>query len=223
MISFQPSPTSVTARPRTVVLLIRHGATDAMYTGLAGRRAGVALNALGQEQAGRVAAVLAALPLAAIYSSPLVRARATAAPLAATAGLSVRVHRELTEVDFGEWTGLTFDRLAVRPDWQTYNTSRSSADVPGGERPAAASARISRALATLHGRHPGETIAVFTHAELVRYAILRARGLPLDRWADIDVPPASITVLECCAWHVREFYRSESGVAPSREQLSDIS
>ena len=42
----------------------------------------------------------------------------------------------------------------------------------------------------------GTVIAAVTHAELVRYAVLRARGRSLCRWAEVEVAPASITTLQ---------------------------
>ncbi|HET7694819.1 MAG TPA: histidine phosphatase family protein [Vicinamibacterales bacterium] len=57
----------------------------------------------------------------------------------------------------------------------------------------------------LHARHPGRTIVVVTHAELIRYAVLAARKLPLERWPDVEVPPASVTILTCDAADVHEW------------------
>jgi len=197
MNSVQAGPASLTPQPGiTTVLLIRHAATAPMHERLMGRLPGVSLTDEGKQQAGDLATALAAVPLAAIYCSPLTRARETAAPLAATLHVPVAIDDELIEVDFGEWTGLTFAELSARADWQTYNASRGAAQVPRGESPAAASARIARALAALRARHPGGMIAAITHAELVRYAVLHARHLPLDRWAEIDIAPASVTRLQ---------------------------
>jgi probable phosphoglycerate mutase len=215
MISFQRPAPSVTPRPHTTVLLIRHAATDAMNARLTGRLAGVALNPTGERQAASLAAALVRLPLTAIYSSPLARARATAAPLASAFRLPVITEHALIEINFGEWTGLTFAELSADRAWQMYNAARSVAPVPGGESPLAASARIAAVLDRLHHRHPGETIAAITHAELVRYALLRARRLPIDRWAEIEVPAASVTVLECGATQVRELHAAWNEVSTS--------
>ncbi|MFL5122711.1 MAG: histidine phosphatase family protein [Microvirga sp.] len=204
MKSFQPASTAPTPRPRTTVLLVRHAATDTMSCRLTGRDAAVPLNALGEQQAEALAGAVARVSVDAIYSSPLARACATAAPLAASRHLPIHIEEDLTEINFGEWTGLTFETLSRRPEWQAYNAARSGSHIPGGETAAAACARIGAALSRFHLRHPGGTVAAFTHAELVRYAVLLARRQPLDRWAEIDVPPASIAVLECDASGVRE-------------------
>jgi probable phosphoglycerate mutase len=182
--------------PRATVLLIRHAETDAMRHTLCGRLPHVPLNAAGVRQAAQLAASLAGFPLEAVYTSPLERARETAGALAAQLDVAVHVDDDLVEINFGEWTGLTFDALATRRDWHSYNTARAGAVIPGGEAPAASADRVRRALRTLQRRHGGAVIGVVTHAELIRYAILRARGVPLDRWMEIDVPPASVTILD---------------------------
>ena len=179
-----------------IVLVIRHAATHTMATTLTGRAGGVALSTDGSRQARLLARALATIPLRAVYSSPLQRAIETAQPIAAAHSLRVEITETLNEVDFGEWTGLTFAALARRGDWRAYNESRASAVVPGGEMPHQTQDRIVRAIADIASAHPGEIVAAVTHAEPVRYLILHARGEPLDRWADTDVAPASITVVE---------------------------
>ena len=77
----------------TVLILIRHAEADGTGSRLYGRLPGVGLNARGLGQARRLAHRLASTaPIAAIYSSPLERACATAAPLAALLGETVRTH-----------------------------------------------------------------------------------------------------------------------------------
>jgi len=44
-------------------------------------------------------------PIAAVYASPLERARETASPIAKRLGLRVKIERGLLECEFGEWTG----------------------------------------------------------------------------------------------------------------------
>lgn len=204
MKSVQPVPSSVTPRPTTTVLLIRHGETDTIRTRLAGRLPRVDLNVNGARQAADLGRRLARSALTAIYTSPLLRARATANALAAQLNVGVQIDEDLMEIDFGEWTGLTFDELSARDDWRSYNADRCAATIPGGEAPDASAARVARALRRYHNRHPGETIGAVTHAELIRYAILGARQLPLAQWADIDVPPGSISVLNCGALNICE-------------------
>jgi broad specificity phosphatase PhoE len=179
-----------------VILLVRHAETDAVGVRLTGRQPGVALNGRGLAQVEQVCRYLRDVPLTAIYSSPLERALGTASPIAASHGLEVRIDHALNEVDFGEWTGLTFDALARLPGWRRFNESRGSADVPGGERAPEMQRRIVSALADLGRRHQGQVIAAVSHAELIRAAVLHATGAPLRDWQRVEISPASITTIQ---------------------------
>lgn len=152
---------------------------------------GVGLTEPGLEQARTLAETLKNHAIHAIYSSPLERARATASPLAAARDLPIRIEPGLNEVEFGDWTGLTFEELERRDDWQAFNARRGAAHIPGGESPAASQARIVATLGGIQLAHPGETVVAITHADMIRYALLHAAGAPLDDVHTIKVPPAS--------------------------------
>ncbi len=179
----------------TTLLLVRHGDTDALGVRLSGRSPGVHLNAHGQAQAGRLPARLRGHAIAAVYAGPLERALETARPLADAHGLHVQEDAALTEVDFGEWTGRTFDELAAVPEWTWFNTHRSRAPVPDGETPLQVQARIVRALDALAARHRGDTIAVVSHADVIRAAVMLYAGAPLDFIHRFTIDPASITTI----------------------------
>ena len=76
---------------------------------------------------------LAGDKIAAIYASPLQRTRESAEIVAARLGLPIGFRDDLMELDFGEWTGETFDAIRADPRWQPWNTQRSLAAIPGGE------------------------------------------------------------------------------------------
>src|SRR5262245_22159353 len=100
----------------TAVFLIRHGSTalnrQAPYR-LQGRRLDPELDDAGAEQARRAGAALADRPIIAAFSSPLLRARQTAAAIAGPHGLEVTVVPELIEADLGRWEGLTWAEAAA--------------------------------------------------------------------------------------------------------------
>jgi probable phosphoglycerate mutase len=95
----------------TLVLVARHGETDWNAEHRFQGHADQPLNARGRAQAEALADLLDPVPLAAVVSSDLVRARDTAELVAARHGLSVRVEPELREVDVGTWTGRTEPEL----------------------------------------------------------------------------------------------------------------
>jgi broad specificity phosphatase PhoE len=188
----------------TVALLIRHGHTEAIGRRLAGRLPGIALSATGRAQAAALAARLATTPITAVYSSPLERAVDTATPFAASHGLDVSRLDNLNEFDFGEWTGRTFDELNSLAPWRRFNTHRSTAPVPGGESALDVQRRVVATLEELRAKHPREVIAVVSHLDVIRTAVLHCAGTSLDLFDRFEISPASITSLslDACSWRV---------------------
>ena len=160
---------------------------------------GVTLGEIGRAQAARVAERFAGEELATIYSSPLERARETAAPIAVGSGRSVEIADGLNEIDVGEWTGCSFIELDRDPRWQAWNRERAVGVAPGGERMAAVQDRILAELEKLRRRHAGEAIVAVSHADVIKAAICGVLGLSLDRYHAFDVEPASIATL--VLWH----------------------
>ena len=181
----------------TTVLLVRHGLTDETGRRLSGRLPGLHLNDRGRRQAEALAERLAVLAVEAVYSSPLERALETAAPLAAVQGLTVEPREALLEVEFGEWTGLWFEELAGRPEWESYNAQRSSSRPPGGEPMVEVQGRVVGELERIQVQHPTGTVAVFTHGDVIRAALLHHLSMAIDLYHRLEIDPASLNIL---AW-----------------------
>jgi broad specificity phosphatase PhoE len=179
---------------RTVALLIRHGHVAAIGRRLAGRLPGVDLSVRGVTEVQCLRRNLA-LSLDAIYSSPLERARSTAEPLAADRKLTPVILDELTEVDFGDWTGLSFDELGQLPAWRLFNSRRSIASVPNGETALQVQTRSVSVLKQLAARHAGQTFAVVSHADVIRTAVLHYAAIPLDDFDRIEIDTAAVTAV----------------------------
>ena len=177
------------------LLLIRHALTDAVGHVLTGRAPGVALNEQGRAQAEALGRRLATASLAAVYSSPLERALATAQAVAREHGLAVECRPGLHEVDFGAWTHRTVASLAGDPLWERFHAQRGRAEVPGGEAMLAVQARMVAELEALAARHPGAVVAAVSHGDPIRAALLHYLGTPLDLFERIEVQPASISVV----------------------------
>jgi probable phosphoglycerate mutase len=179
----------------TTFLLIRHATTDAVGRVLSGWVPDVHLNAAGMRQAVALAERLGAIKLAAVYTSPLERARETAAPLAARHALEPRVVPDGGEVRFGEWTGRRFTDLAHDPIWQSYNQVRSLTRVPGGEMAIEVQARIVALLERLRAEHAEGCVALVSHADVIKAALAYALGSPIDLMQRIEVQTASVSTL----------------------------
>jgi probable phosphomutase (TIGR03848 family) len=180
----------------TRVLLVRHGHTESTGTILPGRTPGLNLSDTGRAQAQGTAELIAeGATVDAVYTSPLERARQTAAPIAAAARQRAKVDRGLLEVDFGEWTGQQLAALMKKPEWATVQRSPSSFRFPGGESFAEMQLRIVSTIDRLRAAHPGGTIVCVSHADPIKAAIAHAIGTHLDLFQRIVVSPASVSVL----------------------------
>lgn len=133
--------------------------------------------------------------IAAVYSSPLERARETAAPIAAAVGCDVRVDDGLLELDVGTWTGLELKAATKRPEWATIQRYPSGFAFPDGESFLAMQARVVATLDRLRTAHPGETIVAVSHADPIRAAVAHAMGTHLDLFQRVVISPCSLTAI----------------------------
>jgi broad specificity phosphatase PhoE len=180
----------------TRILLIRHAMTNTAGKLLSGRMPGIHLNAEGIKQAAALAERLHGLNIAAIYCSPLERATETAMPLANLLQTKPICANDFNEIDFGEWTGRSIADLQDDAVFRQFNMFRSGTPVPGGEWISEAQLRITKGIKDLCIRHPGETVAIFSHADLVKAAIIYYAGMPVDFYHRIEISPASVSILE---------------------------
>jgi len=179
----------------TIFYLLRHGEHVLRGRVLAGRTPGVGLSARGRAEIAAVADRLAEERIAALCSSPLQRTRETAEILADRLDLPIEYREDVIELDFGEWTGLTFDAVRADERWKLWSTCRSIATVPGGESMRQVQERVVEALFELRQAHPDGTVVVVSHGDVIRAALLFALGMPLDFYSRIEVGLASLSTI----------------------------
>ncbi len=170
---------------------------------LVGRAPGVPLTERGRRQAQAVAATLAPLQPRLVASSPLERARATAEPLATACGLSVELADGIHEVDYGEWTNRPVRELDQLDVWLAFNRSRSLGRAPGGESLREVQSRFVGSMLRWAEEHRDAHVALVSHADPIRTALVYFAGLPLDlldRWV---IGLGSITTIEVHSWGAR--------------------
>jgi probable phosphoglycerate mutase len=180
-------------------LLWRHGRTTWNVERRFQGQADPPLDAVGEAQARRAAAMLAGLDLDAIVSSDLRRAMDTARALAERTGLPVSADPRLRERSLGHWEGLTRDEVGrLYPDELAHWLAGREDCQPGSEpRPEVA----ARALAALFDA-PGETVVLVTHSATAIALTGELLGLPRSHWRGIG-PLAN------CHWS--ELWRDDHG------------
>ncbi len=173
----------------TRIIAIRHGETpwnvDARIQG----HLDIPLNDLGLWQAAQAGKALAGEPVAAIYSSDLQRAFATAQAVAASTGAALTAERGLRERCFGSFEGQTFSDIeASHPEDALRWRKRDPDFVPagGGESLHMLRERISATVDRLAALHAGEQIVIVAHGGVmdVLYRLATRQDLQAPRtWA----------------------------------------
>jgi probable phosphoglycerate mutase len=184
----------------TTVFLIRHAVHEAGPDRLVGRLPGIHLSLEGRRQALCLALRLGDKGLTAIHTSPRERAVSTAEPIAMAAGLGLEIAHAADEVDFGIWSGKSFAELDDDTDWRRWNANRANAATPAGERMRDIAARIAGHIDMLTGQYADGSIAIVTHAEVIRAAVLHYLDMPVGDYNRLQIDPASITTLATGAW-----------------------
>jgi broad specificity phosphatase PhoE len=185
----------------TTLHLVRHGSHVLPSGVLAGRSPGVTLSGEGREQALRTAERLAgAGGIDAVQCSPLERTHQTAEIIADRLRLTpVRVDA-LVEIDFGDWTGRSFEELDRCEDWRQWNHFRTGTRPPGGETMLEAQARALRHVETLA---PGTATVLVSHCDVIRAMLTHWLGMPTDLLLRLEIAPASISTVEIGPWGPR--------------------
>ena len=185
----------------TTFFLVRHAAHDDVGRFLAGRMPGIRLGAGGLAQADRLANRMQRESFAGVYASPRERTQETARRIASASGIvDVETEAALDEVDFGTWSGRSFDDLNGDPEWRRWNTVRSLAQTPAGATMHEVQARVVGVIRALHAGKPGSGFVLVSHADVIKSAVAFYLGLSLDAWPRFDIAPASITTLVVEDW-----------------------
>lgn len=182
------------------IFLVRHAAHDNLGGYLAGRAPDVHLGPDGLAQAKRLAQRLKRERFETIFASPRERARETAAAIAIDGGLSVKIADALDEVDFGSWSGSTFEELQERDDWRQWNAVRSFSATPAGETMLDVQGRVIGFLREFAGRDADIRLVIVTHADIIKSVASHVLGLPIDAWPRLEVSPASISTIVIGSW-----------------------
>ncbi|HET9479867.1 MAG TPA: histidine phosphatase family protein [Pyrinomonadaceae bacterium] len=179
----------------TTFFLVRHGSCCGLGETLWGRTDGVRLNKEGKAEALRLAERFTDVKLDAIYSSPLERALETAEAIARVAKLEVKQSPAFNEIDFGEWSGRSFEVLAAAEHWRRFNSRRSVTKIPGGESFLDVQARVVAELERLSQQHAGGRIAIVSHADVIKAAVGYVAGTPIDLLQRFEISPCSVSII----------------------------
>lgn len=176
------------------LILLRHGRTRANASGLLQGRMDPPLDDFGLDQAERAARLLTDASMGEIrtvISSPLLRARQTAAEL----GLPVEIDDRFVEVDYGEYDGMPLSDVPPET-WRRWRDDTSFTP-PGGESLVEVGRRVRAACEELGERARDEgTILVVSHVSPIKAAVLWALGIDDAHVWRTHLDTASISMID---------------------------
>jgi probable phosphoglycerate mutase len=183
---------------KRTLLIVRHGQTTwNVEHRLPGQLPGVALTENGREQAARLAESLSVLPISSIISSPLERARDTAAYLAAGRDLEIQFEPDLMDTDVGEWAGKVIDDLSKNdPAWKAYVKDPTVAP-EGIETFPQVQRRVVAAIERwLRQDNIGAYPVFVAHADVVKLLVAYYTGLEAGKAGTLVIDNASVSLIE---------------------------
>ena len=184
----------------TTFFLVRHAAHGLLDRVLPGRMPGVHLIEAGRVQAGQLARHFASQGIHGVQSSPRERAEETAQPIATESHVQFDIAGALDEIDFGDWTGRSFDELRDDPAWQAWNANRSTARPPCGETMTQVQDRVIAHLRQAHSAHPDGRLVLVSHGDVIKAAIVRVLGVTVDAFSAFEISPAGVSTVLFDAW-----------------------
>jgi broad specificity phosphatase PhoE len=166
------------------IVFVRHGETDWNRERRVQGSQGPTLNDAGKDQAKGLARLLWEVPLAAVYTSALPRAKETAAYVAGPHSVNIHIDPRLNEIHHGEWEGLSEEELPDLPLYRRWREDPTCCSLPGSEPLDSVHRRALEAMREVVARHPVEDglIAVVSHQVVL--ALLKCYVLDKP-WSEI--------------------------------------
>jgi probable phosphoglycerate mutase len=159
-----------------VIAFTRHGQTAVNAAGRLQGRLDEPLSELGADQARRLGELFATEPVARVVSSPLTRARDTAAAIAKVHGLTVETDDRLIELDYGAWDGVALADIAAS-DWTAWRADPAFSP-PSGESLLDVTHRVESFVAeTSAAASSDEVIVAVSHVSPIKAAVCVALGI----------------------------------------------
>ena len=175
--------------------LIRHGETDYNNALRFQGQTDIPLNRKGIEQAEKAAAFFRDIPLQAIYTSTLIRAKTTAEIIAGVKGMELQETDALREMSFGIWENMNSKDIQKKyaKEWKDFFSSPPNTTIPQGESMSDVQKRAYPTVQEILDRYPEGDVAFVAHGGIIRVLICTMLGLDLNRAWHLHVGNASIT------------------------------
>ena len=180
------------------LLFIRHGQTDFNVESRVMGRQPIPLNPAGRRQAKKLAEYLKGVKIDALISSPVKRAVETAEFLLNDRPeLQLNYDERWSEIEYGEWENLTFNDLTTKyaDTWKDYHQNPEKVNIPGGEKLPLVCERTMQAISDIRRQHPKGRIAIVSHADVIKLAIIRMFDWPMNLFKCFSIDNGAMILL----------------------------
>ena len=184
----------------SVIILLRHAHSAANDSGLlTGRLPGVSLSQKGFAQAVDLVERIGPSRIDRLHISPIERCQLTIDPWLRSKYSSTlesfSVNDDITEIDFGDWSGRKLTSLRREKLWKSVQTTPSQVTFPNGESFKAAQRRAFSAVEEIANSRGSKVNLILSHSDTIKLIVTRFLGMKLDSFQQIQINPASFTIL----------------------------
>jgi len=191
-------PASITPAPTVASLwLIRHAEVEEKYQRVFGGRIDMELSSNGRWQAAKLSEYLRGQSFSAVYASPMRRVQQTLEPLLGNGMPEPLITPEFKEVDFGDWTGHSWDGVREKFGLSPYSwlDQLDCGGIRNAESAAKLRERVQPALDLVLRTHPGQQVAILCHGGVIRMMLSLLLDVPFTRTGIFEIEYASLTRL----------------------------
>lgn len=185
------------------LVLIRHAHSEANAAGiLSGRLPNVHLTEKGVEQSKNLAVRLGKFPVSNLRISPMERCFETISPwinsivLPNNPRFEPVIDEELTEVDYGSWSGKKLAVLSKNKLWKIVQESPSRMYFPKGEGIAQMQSRAMKSVHEAISSKAKGAAVIVSHGDVIKSIVASALGMHLDEFQRVVIDPASVSILD---------------------------
>jgi probable phosphoglycerate mutase len=185
------------------LVLIRHAHSEANAAGiLSGRLPNVHLSEKGVAQSENLAVRLGNFPVSSLRISPMERCFETISPwinsvvLANYPKFQPELDPNLTEVDYGNWSGKKLAMLSKNKLWKIVQESPSRMYFPDGEGIAQMQARAMTSVHEAVSAKGKDSAVIVSHGDVIKSIVASALGMHLDEFQRIVIDPASVSIID---------------------------
>jgi probable phosphoglycerate mutase len=185
------------------LVLIRHAHSEANAAGiLSGRLPNVHLTEKGVEQSKNLAVRLGKFPVSNLRISPMERCFETISPwinsivLPSNPRFEPVIDEELTEVDYGSWSGKKLAVLSKNKLWKTVQEAPSRMYFPKGEGIAQMQSRAMKSVHEAISSKAKGAAVIVSHGDVIKSIVASALGMHLDEFQRVVIDPASVSILD---------------------------